>query len=157
MCNWGNGGEEGMLSYAVLEPCLLNSVVNTFLRDSVTRFLTLGFFHESGSPQPRLCTLTCKYLRWFLKKFEMTLMLLSEAWGGRIIHEKTRGKRSHDTVPLNRPFLLLSFFPKKSGRPCSLISFMLRLGFWVMQRVLEYGLKSSGFLLILGNSKKMEA
>ncbi len=26
------------------KPCLLNSVVNTFLRDSITRFLTLGFF-----------------------------------------------------------------------------------------------------------------
>jgi hypothetical protein len=33
------------------------------------------------------CTLTCEYLREFLKKFEMTLMLLSEAWG-KMIHEK---------------------------------------------------------------------
>ncbi len=33
------------------------------------------------------CTLTCEYLREFSKKFEMILMLLSEAWG-KVIHEK---------------------------------------------------------------------
>ncbi len=33
------------------------------------------------------CTLTCEYLREFLKKFEMILMLLSGAWG-KVIHEK---------------------------------------------------------------------
>jgi hypothetical protein len=88
----GSGSALYMLSDAILEPCLLNSVVNTILRDSVTRFLTLGFFHESGSPQPRWCTLTCKYLRKFLKKFEMTLILLSEAWG-KIIHEKNQRQK----------------------------------------------------------------
>ncbi len=35
----------------------------------------------------RWCTLTCEYLREFLKKFEMILMLLSGAWG-KVIHEK---------------------------------------------------------------------
>jgi hypothetical protein len=44
----------------------------------------------------------------------MTLMLLSEAWG-KMIHKKTRSKKSHDTVPLNcllrkflkEPYLIL--------------------------------------------------
>jgi hypothetical protein len=35
----------------------------------------------------RWCTLTCEYLRKFLKKFRMILMLLSWAWG-KVIHEK---------------------------------------------------------------------
>ncbi len=35
----------------------------------------------------RWCTWTSEYPREFLKKFEMTLMLFSEAWG-RVIHEK---------------------------------------------------------------------
>ncbi len=47
--------------------------------------------------------LTCKYLREFLKNFEMTLMQLSEAWG-KMIHEKTKSKNSLDTVPLILPF-----------------------------------------------------
>jgi hypothetical protein len=33
-------------------------------------------------------TLTCEYLCEFSKKFEMTLMLFSGAWG-KVIHEKT--------------------------------------------------------------------
>ncbi len=32
-------------------------------------------------------TLNCEYLREFSKKFEMILMLFSEAWG-KVIHEK---------------------------------------------------------------------
>ncbi len=35
----------------------------------------------------RWCTLTCEYLREFSKKFEMTLLLFSGAWG-KVIHEK---------------------------------------------------------------------
>ncbi len=35
----------------------------------------------------RCCTLTCKYLREFLKKFKTTLMGYSGA-GGKLIHEK---------------------------------------------------------------------
>jgi hypothetical protein len=33
------------------------------------------------------CTMTCKYLSEFLKKFEMTLILFSETWR-KMIHEK---------------------------------------------------------------------
>jgi hypothetical protein len=33
------------------------------------------------------CTLTCEYLPEFSKKFEMTLVLFSGAWG-KTIHEK---------------------------------------------------------------------
>jgi hypothetical protein len=35
----------------------------------------------------RWCTLTCEYFREFSKKFEMTLVLFSGAWG-KVIHEK---------------------------------------------------------------------
>jgi hypothetical protein len=48
------------------------------------------------------CTLNCKYLREFSKKIEMVLMEYSGA-GGKLIHEKTRSKKSHDTVPLMVP------------------------------------------------------
>ncbi len=47
----------------------------------------------------RWCTLTCEYLREFSKKFETILMGYSGA-GGKLIHEKTRSKKSRDTVPL---------------------------------------------------------
>ncbi len=54
--------------------------------------------------------MTCKYLREFSKNFEMTLMLLSEAWG-TMIHEKTRSKKSRDT-PFNGflPCFLIMIF-----------------------------------------------
>jgi hypothetical protein len=35
-----------------------------------------------------------------LKKFERALMVYSGAWG-KLIHEKTRSKKSRDTVPLS--------------------------------------------------------
>jgi hypothetical protein len=38
-------------------------------------------------------------LHKFVKKFEMTLMLLSEAWG-KMIQEKNHKQKSRDTVPL---------------------------------------------------------
>ncbi len=38
-------------------------------------------------------------LREFVKKFETTLMAYSGAWG-KLIHEKTRSRKSRDTVPL---------------------------------------------------------
>ncbi len=47
----------------------------------------------------RWCTLTCEYLRECSKKFETVLMEYSGA-GGILIHEKTRSKKSRDTVPL---------------------------------------------------------
>ncbi len=47
----------------------------------------------------RWCTFTCEYLREFSTKFETVLMGYSGA-GGKLIHEKTRSKKSRDTVPL---------------------------------------------------------
>ncbi len=47
----------------------------------------------------RWCTLIFKYLREFSKKFEMTLMLLSEACGN-MIHEKNQKQKISDTVSL---------------------------------------------------------
>jgi hypothetical protein len=43
--------------------------------------------------------LTCEYLREFSKKFKMVLTEYSGA-GEKLIHEKTRSKKSRDTVPL---------------------------------------------------------
>jgi hypothetical protein len=43
------------------------------------------------------CTLTCEYLG-FSKKIETILMGYSAA-GGKLIHKKTRSKKSLDTVP----------------------------------------------------------
>ncbi len=48
----------------------------------------------------RWCALTYEYLREFSKKFETVLMEYSGA-GGKLIHQKTRSKKSLDTVPLN--------------------------------------------------------
>jgi hypothetical protein len=39
---------------------------------------------------------------------EPTIPLLSEAWG-KMIHEKTRIKKSHDTVPLIVPSMVVGF------------------------------------------------
>ncbi len=47
------------------------------------------------------CTLTCEYLREFLKKF-ITVLLGYSGAGGKLIHEKTRSKKSRDTLPLSR-------------------------------------------------------
>ncbi len=84
-------------------------------RDSVTRFSTSGFFHESVSPKllkyvvdprgkfatsgaPWLANISANFEK--IKKFEMVLMGYSVA-GGKLIHEKkTRSKKSRDTVPL---------------------------------------------------------
>ncbi len=43
----------------------------------------------------RWCTLTCE----FSKKFETVLMGYCGA-GGKLTHEKTRSKKSRDTIPL---------------------------------------------------------
>ncbi len=40
------------------------------------------------------------YLHEFSKKFEMTTMLFSGAWGKMIHEKKLKQKSSHDTVPL---------------------------------------------------------
>jgi hypothetical protein len=47
----------------------------------------------------RWSTLCCEYLCDFWIKFEMVLMGYSGA-GGKLIHKKTRSKKSRDTVPL---------------------------------------------------------
>jgi hypothetical protein len=39
----------------------------------------------------RWCTLSCEYLREFLKKFETALLVYSGAWG-KLIHEKKKQK-----------------------------------------------------------------
>jgi hypothetical protein len=47
--------------------------------------------------------LTCEYLREFSKKFETVLTGYSGA-GAKLIHEKTRSRKSRNTVPLNISF-----------------------------------------------------
>jgi hypothetical protein len=47
-----------------------------------------------------LCTLSREYLREFSKKFEKAVLVYSDAWG-KLIHEKTRSRKSRDTVPLS--------------------------------------------------------
>jgi hypothetical protein len=56
---------------------------------------------ETGGKICRRCR--CEHLREFSKKFETALMVYSGAWG-KLIHEKTRSKKSRDTVPLNLKF-----------------------------------------------------
>ncbi len=53
-----------------------------------------GVIDTGGAP-----TLTCEYLRGFLKKFEMTLMLLSETWG-KMIHDKKPEAKNLVTLSL---------------------------------------------------------
>jgi hypothetical protein len=58
----------------------------------VTKFTTnvndnCGKFASGVADTSKLCTLTCKYLSEFSKKFEITLMLFSWTWG-KMIHEK---------------------------------------------------------------------
>ncbi len=43
--------------------------------------------------------MSCEYLGEFSKKFETVQMGYSGA-GGKLIHKKTRSKKSRDTVPL---------------------------------------------------------
>jgi hypothetical protein len=47
----------------------------------------------------RWCTLSCEYLCEFSKKLETALMVYSVAWG-KLIHEKTKSRKSPKTVPL---------------------------------------------------------
>ncbi len=58
------------------------------------------FFICHRCQRHRWSTLSCEYLRDFWKKFEMVLMEYSGA-GGKLIHKKTRSKKSRDTVPLS--------------------------------------------------------
>ncbi len=49
----------------------------------------------------RWCTLTCEYLHEFSKKFEMTLVLFSGAWG-KVIHEKNPKQKISWHCPLSK-------------------------------------------------------
>ncbi len=53
---------------------------------------TSGIGGKFAASVYRWGTLTCKYLHEFWKKFEIALMLLSEA-KGNMIHKKTRNKK----------------------------------------------------------------
>ncbi len=53
------------------------------------------------------CTLTCEYLSEIFKKIEMTLVLVSGAWGK--IHEKNLKQKSRDTVPLKVFWVRINF------------------------------------------------
>ncbi len=55
--------------------------------------------------------MSCEYLRDFWEKFEMVLMGYSEA-GGKLIHKKTRIKKSRDTVPLSGSLFFFCVFEK---------------------------------------------
>jgi len=50
------------------------------------------------------CTLTCKYLREFSKKFETVLMGYSGA-GGKLIHEKNQKQKISLHCPFNHSFV----------------------------------------------------
>jgi hypothetical protein len=54
---------------------------------------------------PPVSTFSCEYLREFSKKFETALMIYSGDWG-KLIHEKTRIRKSRDTVPLSNAWML---------------------------------------------------
>ncbi len=61
----------------------------------------------------RRSTLSCKYLREFLKKFETALLVYSRAWG-KLIHEKNQMQKISWHCPfkgtVSRDFRLLVFF-----------------------------------------------
>ncbi len=85
----------------------VNSTIQRCSDKIIKIFLIEDFFHlppVSATPvantATRWSTLSCEYLRNFWKKFEMVLMEYSGA-GGKLIHKKTRSKKSRDTVPLS--------------------------------------------------------
>ncbi len=69
-------------------------------------WLKILFHLPSGGKRHRWSTSSCKYLRKFSKKFGMTLLVYSESWG-KLIHKKTRSRKSPGTVPLRFTFLSL--------------------------------------------------
>ncbi len=62
----------------------------------------------------RRCTLSCEYLRKFLKKFETALRQYSGAWG-KLIHKKTWSRKILGTVPLMRNSLTVLYVFKGKG------------------------------------------
>jgi hypothetical protein len=60
------------------------------VQTKVLKFFSLKIFsiyHRCQRHQ--WCTLSCEYLRNFLKKFEMAVKVFSGAWG-KLIHEKNQ-------------------------------------------------------------------
>jgi hypothetical protein len=57
-------------------------------------FLIEDFFHLPLCQRHRWCTLSCKYLRKFSKKFQTALMVQSGAWGKLIHVENLKSKIS---------------------------------------------------------------
>jgi hypothetical protein len=72
---------KSLIQVANLPPAC--SVVDTAADLPPVSLTTVANFQQ----QHRWCILTCKYLQKISKKFEMTPMLFSEAWG-KMIHEK---------------------------------------------------------------------
>ncbi len=69
-----------LTTQAELVPKFAAGVVDTG-GNFATGVIDTGCKFATGVAEHRWCTLTCEYLREFLKKFEMTLMLFSGAWG----------------------------------------------------------------------------
>jgi hypothetical protein len=69
-----------------------NKIIKTFMIED--------FFHLS--PVSTTPVVNLEPLSKFSKKFEMALMAYSGAWGKLIHDKKTKSRKSHDTVPLNR-------------------------------------------------------
>jgi hypothetical protein len=74
----------------------------------------------------RWCTLSCQYLREFSKKFETALMVYSGAWG-KLIHEKTRSRKSRETVPLIIPQIKTLFCRRVSKQCWGSVTFLVRI------------------------------
>ncbi len=68
----------------------------------------------------RWCTLSREYLREFSKKFEKAVLVYSDAWG-KLIHEKTRSRKSRDTVPLMQYFYTRTYYICKNNASCTLL------------------------------------
>jgi hypothetical protein len=67
--------------------------ISTTLAELVAKF-TASVIDTGGAPS------LVNVSTYFRKKFEMTLVLFSVAWG-KMIHEKKLKQKSRDTVPLN--------------------------------------------------------
>jgi hypothetical protein len=76
----------------------VNSTIQRCSNKIIKIFLIEDFFHLPPVSTTPVVNLE---LRDFWKKFEMVLMGYSGA-GGKLIHKKTRSKKSRDTVPLKR-------------------------------------------------------
>jgi hypothetical protein len=90
--HWNRIKWKARFGSAVLEPCLLNSDVNTFLRDSLTRFLTLGFFSWIRFPPAPVVHLDLQISPLIFEKIWNDPMLLSEALGEDYTRKKPEAK-----------------------------------------------------------------